>query len=279
MNARPAAGERIERGERGELTAADREAEAVAGHRVDEAGGVAGEQQPVGRARASRRRRAGPARRAARPSRAGGAAGEQGVARELAGQQRGGVGEASGSAGPRVARGRRWSGRRAPARHRYTVRVECASRRTSGPYRARLGRTRARHVPDWGVLVPGTCQAPMTGQNRRSTHQSPIASATRGDAPGRARMPASDRRPSAAMVTARRKLRPRGRARSPARRRRDGRRRPVIERAANADARLEPAARGDRVRHQQPIEIAPEDRSAPDGRPDTGPRPRRRGRR
>src|SRR5207248_749411 len=42
---RPAVLERFERGGRRELTAANREAQAVAGHRIDEARGVAGEQQ------------------------------------------------------------------------------------------------------------------------------------------------------------------------------------------------------------------------------------------
>ena len=62
----------LERGERrvgGELGAAHREAQAVAGHRIDEAGGVAGEQQPghagragVDRERAEDRRRGDAAR-------------------------------------------------------------------------------------------------------------------------------------------------------------------------------------------------------------------------
>ena len=93
VDAAPAVCERVERGRRGQLAAVNREAQAVAGHRIDEAGRVAGEQQTVDRGRRDvdgerpeddgRHGEAG----------GGGAVGEQRVARKFAKQERGRVGE------------------------------------------------------------------------------------------------------------------------------------------------------------------------------------------
>ena len=52
--------ERAQRRGGGQLAAADREAQAVAGHRIDEPGRVAGEQQPVDRGAASTSTASGP---------------------------------------------------------------------------------------------------------------------------------------------------------------------------------------------------------------------------
>ena len=67
----PAVFERSKGSESGQFAAANREPQAVAGHRIDEAGGVAGEQQTVDSGAAWRRRPAGRARPAASKPRAG----------------------------------------------------------------------------------------------------------------------------------------------------------------------------------------------------------------
>ena len=81
---RPAVLERLERRLGGELAAAHREPQAVAGHRIDEAGRVAGEQQPVDGARRRRRPPADRARRARRRARAGKPLAQHRIARQLA---------------------------------------------------------------------------------------------------------------------------------------------------------------------------------------------------
>ena len=60
VDAGPAVRERAKRGLRGEFAAADGEAQAVAGHRIDEAGGVAGEQQASAAARRAASTASGP---------------------------------------------------------------------------------------------------------------------------------------------------------------------------------------------------------------------------
>src|SRR4029079_12454814 len=49
VNARPAVGQRAKRGLRGEFAAANGEPQSVASHRIDKAGGIAGEEQAVRR--------------------------------------------------------------------------------------------------------------------------------------------------------------------------------------------------------------------------------------
>ena len=95
MNARPAVVEHLQRRRGNELAAADREAQAVAGHRIDEAGGVAGEQQAVELVRADIHGERTQDHRRHEQTGAGEAIAQVRIARELRGQQRGekGVGE------------------------------------------------------------------------------------------------------------------------------------------------------------------------------------------
>ncbi len=93
MDARPAVRERVEGGGGGELAAADREAQSVAGHRIDEAGGVAGEQQTVDRRGRDVDRERPEHDRRGDEARAGRAVAKQPVARQLARKERGRVRE------------------------------------------------------------------------------------------------------------------------------------------------------------------------------------------
>ena len=256
MDAGPAVRERVERGRGGQLAAAHREAQAVAGHRIDEAGGVAGQQQAVDRGASRTRPPAARARPAARRSRA-----PAKRSRSSGSRASSRVSSARGIAKRRVARPRRphetdvGRGRRAPARRRCSGRAARASRQATTRLRAR--------------------------RRSRSRRRSPSGAAARDAAPGRAPNASVDRRPSAAMVTRAAQIAlaaadadDRRRDRSTSRR---ARRRRSRARTATPGSNCAPAAIA--CCSSSPVQIAARRARGRARRPDSGLRPTRRARR
>ena len=172
---RPAAGERRERRLGGELAAAQGEAQAIAGHRIDEPGGIAGQQQPgrtAGRALDGERAEAdGPRHRCER-----GRSGRQ-AADRCAGCRAAAQPDREAPRDRQSPR-RRWSLPRQAARCQCSVRCAGASRRSDQRAVGRADVCRSRRRP-------------------------PIAAAAAHAAPGRARVRRATLAPSAAITIAR----------------------------------------------------------------------------